>query len=83
MILRQFLPTDLVGFSSVLGCGDPATGIVVDPIAEVEFYLAAAEAAGMKIDYEDEVEFVRWMLEDVLPSPPKAVRNRAMNAGHA
>lgn len=83
MILRQFLHTDPVGISCLVGCGDQATGIVVDPIAEVEFYLAAAEAAGMKIDNEDEAKFVRRMLEDIPPPPPEAARIRAMNAGRA
>lgn len=51
MILRQFLHTDPVGISYLLGCGGRATGIVVDPVAEVEFYLAAAETAGMRIHH--------------------------------
>ncbi|MCV0368967.1 MBL fold metallo-hydrolase [Filomicrobium sp.] len=51
MILRQFLHDDPVGISYLLGCGGKATGAVVDPVAEPDFYLAAAQAAGMKIDY--------------------------------
>lgn len=51
MILRQFLHDDPVGISYLLGCGGKATGAVVDPVAEPDFYLAAARAAGMKIDY--------------------------------
>jgi hydroxyacylglutathione hydrolase len=51
MILRQFLHTDPVGISYLFGCGGKATGAVVDPVADVDTYLDAARAAGMKIDY--------------------------------
>lgn len=51
MILRQFLHTDPVGISYLLGCGGKATGAVVDPVADVGIYLDAARGAGMKIDY--------------------------------
>jgi hydroxyacylglutathione hydrolase len=51
MILRQFLHTDPVGISYLLGCGSQATGVVVDPLADVETYIEAAKEAGMKIDY--------------------------------
>jgi glyoxylase-like metal-dependent hydrolase (beta-lactamase superfamily II) len=51
VILRQFLHTDPVGISYLLGCGGRATGAVIDPVAEVGFYLGAAKTAGMKIDY--------------------------------
>lgn len=51
MILRQFLHDDPVGISYLLGCGGQATGAVVDPVAEPDFYLAGAQGAGMKIDY--------------------------------
>lgn len=51
MILRQFLHTDPVGISYLFGCGGKATGAVVDPVADVDTYLKAAEATGMKIDY--------------------------------
>lgn len=51
MILRPFLHTDPVGISYLFGCGGKATGAVVDPVADVAFYLDAAKATGMKIDY--------------------------------
>src|SRR5690242_14129564 len=51
MILRQFLHTDPVGISYLFGCGGKATGAVVDPVADIDTYLDAARAAGMKIDY--------------------------------
>ena len=51
MILRQFLHSDPVGISYLIGCGGHQTGAVVDPVAEVSCYLEAAEAAGVKIDY--------------------------------
>jgi glyoxylase-like metal-dependent hydrolase (beta-lactamase superfamily II) len=51
MILRQFLHADPVGISYLFGCGSKATGAVIDPIADIESYLEAAKAAGMKIDY--------------------------------
>ena len=51
MILRQFLHTEPVGISYLLGCGGKATGAIVDPVADVGVYLQAAETTGMKIDY--------------------------------
>lgn len=51
MILRQFLHTDPIGISYLLGCGSKAMGAVVDPVADVDTYLEAAKATGMKIDY--------------------------------
>jgi hydroxyacylglutathione hydrolase len=51
MILRQFLHSDPVGISYLLGCGGKATGVVIDPVAEPGIYLQAAEATGMKISY--------------------------------
>jgi hydroxyacylglutathione hydrolase len=51
MILRQFLHSDPVGISYLLGCGGKATGVVIDPVAEPSTYLQAAEATGMKISY--------------------------------
>jgi glyoxylase-like metal-dependent hydrolase (beta-lactamase superfamily II) len=51
VILRQFLHTDPVGISYLLGCGGKATGAVIDPVADVGTYLDAAKATGMKIDY--------------------------------
>lgn len=49
MILRQFLHADPVGISYLFGCGGKAAAAVVDPVGDVEPYLRASEAAGMRI----------------------------------
>lgn len=51
MIVRQFLHTDPVGISYLLGCGGRASAVVVDPVGDVEPYLRAAEQSGMRILY--------------------------------
>ncbi len=51
MILRQILHTDPVAISYLFGCGGKASAAVVDPVGEIEPYLAAAEVAGMRILY--------------------------------
>ncbi|AVF04051.1 MULTISPECIES: MBL fold metallo-hydrolase [Devosia] len=51
MIVRQFLHTDPVGASYLLGCGGKASGAVIDPIGPIAPYLEAAEQTGMKILY--------------------------------
>jgi hydroxyacylglutathione hydrolase len=51
MILRQFLHTDPVAISYLLGCGGKACGAVVDPVGDVGIYLDAARNTGMKILY--------------------------------
>ncbi|GGA48934.1 MBL fold metallo-hydrolase [Pelagibacterium lentulum] len=51
MIVRQFLHTDPVGASYLLGCGGKAAGAVIDPIGPIEPYLEAAEQTGTKILY--------------------------------
>src|ERR1700740_264602 len=51
MILRQFLHTDPVAASYVLGCGGKAIGAVVDPLGDLEPYLRTAAEAGMRIHY--------------------------------
>ena len=52
MILRQFLHTDpAVAVSYLFGCGGKASGAVVDPVAEPEFYLREANRVGMQIHY--------------------------------
>ncbi|SJM28409.1 MBL fold metallo-hydrolase [Mesorhizobium delmotii] len=51
MILRQFLHTDPVGVSYLFGCGGKAAAAVVDPAGDIEFYLRAAEDAGMRIHF--------------------------------
>ena len=51
MILRQFLHTDPIGISYLFGCGGKAAGAVVDPVGDIQFYLRAAETAGMRIHF--------------------------------
>jgi glyoxylase-like metal-dependent hydrolase (beta-lactamase superfamily II) len=51
MILRQFLHTDPVGISYLIGCVSKAAGAVVDPVGAIEPYLRAAEETGMGIRY--------------------------------
>lgn len=51
MILRQFLHSEPVGISYLLGCGGQAAGAVIDPAADVKTYLRAADAAGMRIKF--------------------------------
>lgn len=51
MILRPFLHADPVAISYLFGCGGKASAAVVDPVGEIEPYLAAADAAGMRILY--------------------------------
>ncbi len=51
MILRQFLHTDPVAISYLFGCGGKACGAVVDPIGDIDIYLDAERATGMKILY--------------------------------
>ena len=51
MILRQFLHQDPVGISYLFGCGGCAAGAVVDPVGDIEHYLRATEAAGMRIHF--------------------------------
>lgn len=49
MILRQFLHADPVAISYLLGCGGQQAGAVVDPVGDLEPYLAAANETGMRI----------------------------------
>lgn len=51
MILRQFLRLDPVGISYFLGCGGRSTGLVVDPVSNIQSYLDASEATEMKIGH--------------------------------
>ncbi|MBL6614570.1 MAG: MBL fold metallo-hydrolase [Reyranella sp.] len=51
MILRQFRHADPVALSYLFGCGGKASAAVVDPVGDIEPYLAAAEDAGMRILY--------------------------------
>jgi hydroxyacylglutathione hydrolase len=51
MILRQFLDTDPVVASYLLGCGGQAKGAVIDPVGDIARYLEASEALGLPIEY--------------------------------
>ncbi len=51
MILRQFLDTDPVVASYLLGCGGKAKGAVIDPVGDIDRYLKASEALGLPIQY--------------------------------
>ncbi len=51
MILRQFLHADPVAVAYLFGCGGKACGAVVDPIGDIDIYLDAERATGMKILY--------------------------------
>lgn len=51
MILRQFLHSDPVAASYVLGCGGKAMGAVVDPVGDIAPYLRTAAETGMRIRY--------------------------------
>ncbi|HUZ63476.1 MAG TPA: MBL fold metallo-hydrolase, partial [Acetobacteraceae bacterium] len=51
MILRQFLHTDPVAISYLLGCGGHAAAAVVDPVGDAAPYLRAAEESGMRIRF--------------------------------
>lgn len=52
MILRQFLHTEpVIAASYLVGCGGRAAGAVVDPVADPDVYLEAAQAAGLTLRY--------------------------------
>jgi glyoxylase-like metal-dependent hydrolase (beta-lactamase superfamily II) len=51
MILRQFLDTEPVVASYLLGCGGKAKGAVIDPVGDVARYLRASEALALPIRY--------------------------------
>lgn len=51
MILRQFLNQESVGLSYLIGCGGQGVAAVIDPAGELEPYVQAAEAGGMRIAY--------------------------------
>src|SRR5947199_2188997 len=51
MILRQFLHSEPAAISYLFGCGGKASGAVVDPVGDIEPYVAAAAATGMRILY--------------------------------
>lgn len=51
MILRQFLDTDPVVASYLLGCGGKRMGAVVDPVGDIDRYLQHAATFGLPIRY--------------------------------
>jgi hydroxyacylglutathione hydrolase len=51
MILRQYLHSDPVGASYLVGCAGRAAAAVIDPIGDIAPYRRAAEEAGMRIRY--------------------------------
>lgn len=52
MILRHYLHHDpAIAVSYLFGCAGRGTGAVVDPVAAPDFYLAEAEAAGVRIRF--------------------------------
>jgi glyoxylase-like metal-dependent hydrolase (beta-lactamase superfamily II) len=52
MILRQTLHTDpIVAASYLFGCGSKHAAVVVDPVADPQFYLRQAAELGMEIEY--------------------------------
>jgi glyoxylase-like metal-dependent hydrolase (beta-lactamase superfamily II) len=51
MILRQFLHSEPVAISYLFGCGGKASAAVVDPVGDIEPYLASADSTGMRILY--------------------------------
>lgn len=51
MILRQFLHADPVAASYLFGCGGKESGAVIDPVGDPQFYIDAANKAGMRILY--------------------------------
>ena len=51
MILRQFLHFGPVAASYLLGCASKASGAVVDPVGDIQPYLDAAAATGLRILY--------------------------------
>ncbi|HUW80078.1 MAG TPA: MBL fold metallo-hydrolase, partial [Acidocella sp.] len=51
MILRQFLHSDPVAASYLLGCVGQSISAVVDPLFPIELYLEAAEATATPIRF--------------------------------
>jgi hydroxyacylglutathione hydrolase len=52
MILRQFVHREpVVALSYLFGCGGKGVGVVVDPVAEPEFYQAQAGKEGLEIRF--------------------------------
>lgn len=51
MILRQYLHTDPIAASYMLGCAGRSAAAVVDPIGDIAPYLQLAKETGMRIKY--------------------------------
>lgn len=51
MILRQYLHTDPVAISYLVGCVGHAAAAVFDPVGNVTCYVAGAKHAGMRVRY--------------------------------
>jgi glyoxylase-like metal-dependent hydrolase (beta-lactamase superfamily II) len=51
MVLRSFLHSDPVAISYLFGCAGHAAAAVVDPVGDVEPYIHALSATGMRIRY--------------------------------
>lgn len=51
MILRQFLDTDPVAASYLLGCGGKAMGAVIDPVGDIGRYLGESKSLGLPIRF--------------------------------
>jgi hydroxyacylglutathione hydrolase len=51
MIFRQYLHSDPVGTSYLLGCGGHHACVVVDPVEEIDPYLQTSAETGMRIHY--------------------------------
>lgn len=51
MILRQFLHSEPIAASYLLGCGGKSAGAVVDPVGDIAAYVMAASGLGMRILY--------------------------------
>ena len=49
MFLRQFLHSDQVGASYLLGCVSKSSAVVVDPAGDIQHYLDAAAEIGVRI----------------------------------
>lgn len=51
MVLRQYLHNDPISISYLFGCVGKASGAVVDPVGDPEFYIRAAAESGIQIKY--------------------------------
>lgn len=51
MVLRQLLHKDPIGISYLLGCVGKSSGVVVDPMGDIETYIKASLDVGVRIKY--------------------------------